>query len=137
MQWTTPQVIVRMCPTYPQQGRHACAEALKWWASKGVTYLVLEVGEVTHTPVPGVIQVPFEEPPDGSSGFTQLHHAASGLIDAAELRVSCKWWRAQTAAHEIGHALGLLHDSRPGNLMYPETSPGRSGLDAKQLAVVR
>lgn len=136
MQWVTSPVIVRMCPTMPQQARHACAEAIKWWAGKGVDYLVFEVGEVTRTPERGVIQIPHEEPPNGSAGYTQLHHAASGLIDAAEMRVSCHWYRAQTLSHELGHSLGLNHDPRPGNLMYAGTFPGKSGLDAAQLAIV-
>lgn len=135
--WATSEVIVRVCPSMPLAGRHACAEALRWWHSKGVTYLTMEVGEVTRTPLRGVIQVPHEEPPDGSAGFTQLHHSAGGLIDSAEMRVSCRWYRAQTFAHEAGHALGLDHTTQRDNLMFPETSPGHSGLTPEQLAVVR
>lgn len=140
-QWSTPLVVVALSANMPAKGQHACSEALKWWLSKGVDYLRLQVtGDRALTPGmpwPGTIQVLSSEPPDGSSGFTQVHHSALGLIDAAEMRVSCHWYRAQTFAHEFGHALGLVHTTQRENLMFPETSPGRSGLTPEQLALVR
>ena len=110
------------------------------WAGKGVAYLVMEVvpddSLTPGVPRPECIQVLCEEPPLGDSGYTQLHHAAGGRIDSAEMRVSCRWYRAQTFAHGLGHALGLDHTQQRANLMFAATSPGKSGLTPEQLAHV-
>lgn len=101
--------------------------AVEFWREQGAAYLELEaVDELSPTleeQPRGTIDVPMVEPEsiDGNRGSTTLRYSVRHEIRAARARITA--CDAQLIAHELGHAMGLVHADEP-RVMYPDIGAG-------------
>lgn len=109
----------------PEACHVAVAEAVEWWRSQGVDYLTVAVvpdEETTPDELrPRYIQVIAEAPEgQGVAGDARYHRTSPSCLDGAEVRLAPFYCREgyNTAAHELGHALGLTHHDSIHNLMF-------------------
>lgn len=138
--WPERPVHVFVSSDLPVQCQQAVCDAVEWWRSRGVDYLTCAVspalGMVRNVPTMRIINV-FEHH-DGDAGRTFISRVTQQCIAASQMEIAVD--RCQpgmnTAAHELGHALGLEHVSDMHNLMYFSTVGGW-GLDKTQLDHVR
>ena len=85
-------------------------------------------------------------PEDRRTGQTDIEHAADGTIRHGRMTLALldptgrRLDRAGlllTAAHEVGHVLGLAHSDAPGDLMYPSPrSPTLSSRDTQTALLI-
>lgn len=110
----------------PVRCREAIYEAVSIFQRRGVHYLYIQdvphdAAAVSGLIYPSVISVVAGPPTDpNSDGWTELV-ALDGRMIWAEIRLrDCS---VRCATHELGHALGLDHETPRENLMYPFNIP--------------
>lgn len=121
----------------------AIADAAEFFRARGVTIVVhsadpLTTAALNGTAQPGVIAIlPGSlamRPGQRAHGETRHAVTVGGDIYGAEVTLaSCD---VQVVAHELGHALGLVHVPARGNLMHAELGLGGWELSGEQVAWV-
>lgn len=135
--WKLPTVL-HVDSSLPEECIEAVADALALYEAKGVDYVQVEMNEPTwqgflFQPVQTITwqQAYFDGPVAGETQWARWSKDRSALSRAQVAVEDC---RGNVARHEMGHALGLEHDSEPGNVMYWDTSGVGYDLDEDQIA---
>lgn len=142
--WKDKPILVLISEDLSLQCRASVVLGLMFWAEKGqVNYLepLLVTEKLAQVPI-GAIRIiaePADNPMDSrgriEAGVTSvLRHKETRQIRDAEIKIEKLGCHPRIAAHELGHALGLLHSTEVGNLM--EEAPTGSKLDNFQLSHV-
>jgi hypothetical protein len=134
--FATRPVAVQASVELPDACMTALDDAVAFFGAHGAT-LTLSVVEATAPsvnglPVGGVIGVLPGHLSTMVHGETSLALTVGGNIFAAEVVLAA--CEPIAVAHELGHALGLVHVWQPGDLMYPALDKGGFDLTVEQLA---
>ena len=109
----------------PDGCQDAIEEAVSFWYAHGVHYLYASYVRHGHVAVQGLprkgeIAVTAAALSPGRLGETTLEWKRGEIVSAHITLAFCgDGVAANVASHEVGHALGLQHDSAFRNLMYP------------------
>ncbi len=116
-------VLVTVDPHLDANCQAAIEDSLLFWQAQGVTWLRGPVVVPTLEPRLGIIGFsPFMPGPE-AAGETRTFTAGDQMASAFVALDPTYCVLGQTATHELGHALGLVHDERnEDSVMWPDTS---------------
>lgn len=138
--FTVRPVRVEASDAMPDDCIEATIAAVDFWRARDVTMLLSVVPptapSLSDEHVPGVVSVQWGTFQDAwVAGETRGSQTL--LCDVYDAKVTIKLCTALVAIHELGHALGLVHDPTPGNVMFKAVEGMGWELTAEQLAWVR
>jgi hypothetical protein len=142
--WESRPVTIVLSEDVSADCMGAVYDGAAFWRAQGVTYLLLEIAPRWDHRFDGVARSgdvlvkPGELEDDAATGQTRRMRTSTGAMFAAVVTLrEPEGCVPQTAAHELGHALGLVHRADQDALMFFANKPGLWGLTAEELERVR
>lgn len=122
--WRSPPIIVNCYYSFNQEKR--VSSSVEFWIKKGFEIAFYEAKPIKsicmYDQVEGIILIKlarYDELGENTLAFTK-RNSAYGIINSATIYVEYGTFNyPNLLEHEIGHALGIDHNSEKGNIMHP------------------
>ena len=122
--WKSPPIVVNCYHSFNQEKR--VSSSVKFWIKKGFEIAFYESRPIKsicmYDQVEGIILIKlarYDELGENTLAFTK-RNSSYGIIKSATIYVEYGTFNyPNLLEHEIGHALGIAHNSKKGNIMHP------------------